>query len=552
MKRVWMGFVVALILSPIAARGQTPAEMRRTADYAASLQNEDGGFGASADAASSLGATSSGIKVLLYTGGSIPDVPSCMAYVRKCFDKESGGFAPTPGGKPDVHTTSIGLMALGELKMDEPEMVDRAIAYLNENAREFGDIRIAVAGLEAVEKKSDRFPDWIAKVQAMRNPDGTWGEGASKAFDTGGAAVALLRLGVELDRKDAVLAAMRDGQRPDGGWSKDEGPSDLSSSYRVVRGFFMMREKPDLSKLLGFIARHRNADGGYGTEPGGASSLSGTYYATIMIRWSRILRGEPALVETAGFVPLFDGKSLDGWEGDTTLWKVREGMIVGDSPGIEHNNFLATEKSYGDFILKLSFRLVGGVGNSGVQFRSVRIEGGEMRGYQADIGENYWGCLYDESRRNKVLVQASRRAEQALHKDGWNEYVLRVIGGHIRLTLNGVTSVDYEEPDADIARDGKIALQIHAGGPMQVQFKDIYIQPLPRPTADEAKTPGFHLRIGPERRKRAKIYRLSSRRLRRREVLPGDPLPARFGRTGRQRHSERPGGPRADHRRKPR
>jgi poly(3-hydroxybutyrate) depolymerase len=200
------------------------------------------------------------------------------------------------------------------------------------------------------------------------------------------------------------------------------------------------------------------------------------------------------VVETAGFQPLFNGKDLTGWEGDTSLWTARDGMIVGHSSGLSHNDFLATTKPYTDFTLKLTFRLKGGEGNSGVQFRSVRVPGHEMSGYQADIGQNYWGCLYDESRRNKVLAPASEKALEALNKTGWNQYTLRVMGNKITLTLNGVSSVTYDETDPAIAREGKIGLQMHAGGPMEVQFKDILIQALPVPLADDATTPGFHLR----------------------------------------------------------
>ena len=108
-----------------------------------------------------------------------------------------------------------------------------------------------------------------------------------------------------------------------------------------------------------------------------------------------------------GFVALFNGEDLTGWEGDFNLWKVEDGMLVGRSPGIEHNNFLATGAIYENFILKFSFHLVNGEGNSGVQFAAVgcRIH---MKSpvNQADIGEEYWGSLYDESRRNRVLVDA--------------------------------------------------------------------------------------------------------------------------------------------------
>ncbi len=182
-----------------------------------------------------------------------------------------------------------------------------------------------------------------------------------------------------------------------------------------------------------------------------------------------------------GFIPLFDGKTLAGWEGNEDLWKAENGMIVGDSPGINRNEFLATKKSYGDFELRLEFRLRRGEGNSGVQFRSKRVQdSSEVSGYQADIGERYWGCLYDESRRNKVLVQAPTDLDKALHKDDWNSYVIRAQGNRIQLTLNGVKTVDYREEDEAIARDGIIALQVHAGGSLRVEFRKLRIREFPR------------------------------------------------------------------------
>jgi hypothetical protein len=180
-----------------------------------------------------------------------------------------------------------------------------------------------------------------------------------------------------------------------------------------------------------------------------------------------------------GFVPLFDGQSLAGWEGDDKLWKAEGEMIVGDSPGIKQNAFLATTKSFGDFELRLEFRLRKGEGNSGIQFRSQRVaESSEVSGYQADIGEKYWGCLYDESRRNKVLVQAPAELERALDKGGWNSYVIRAVGNRIVLSLDGITTVIYRENDPAIAREGIIALQVHAGGPLRVEFRRLRIKEL--------------------------------------------------------------------------
>ena len=183
----------------------------------------------------------------------------------------------------------------------------------------------------------------------------------------------------------------------------------------------------------------------------------------------------------AGFQPLFNGRDLDGWEVDTpTLWSVRDGMIVGKSAGLKYNDFLRTRRHYGDFELRLSFRLVNGSGNSGIQFRSKPVPGShEVAGYQADIGEQYFGCLYDESRRRKVLVQATAESLAGLQRDGWNQYTIIARGDSVVLELNGVRTVEYVEKEAGIDRSGFIALQVHGGPPMEVHFKDIRIRELP-------------------------------------------------------------------------
>jgi poly(3-hydroxybutyrate) depolymerase len=494
MKRFLTGLTAWLLVAAPLARAQTPSELQQTARYAASFQNPDGGFAAKAGGASALGPTSSSARILRYTGGSIPDVLACIKYIKSCYDPASGGFAQTPGGKPDVATTASGLMALADLKVADDATIDKAVKYLAENAKSFEEIRIAVAGFEAVKKPTPDVAAWEALVKQNRNPDGTFGQGVAMPRETGGRAVALLRMGVDLDRKNDIVEALRRAQLPEGAWGRDEKGAELDSSYRITRFFYMVKEKPDLDKLRGFIARCRHSDGGYGVQPGAEATIGATYFASIILYWSRLLDGEPGIVETAGFRPLFNGKDLTGWEGDTSLWSARHGMLVGTSQGLKHNDFLATEGSFKSFVLKLTFQLVGGEGNSGVQFRSVRVPGHEMSGYQADIGQGYWGCLYDESRRNRILAPASEAAQKALHKDGWNHYVIDAKGSDIRLALNGATSVTYHEADPAIARDGRTAVQMHAGGPMEVRFKDVYIQPVPEPSADDDATPGFHLR----------------------------------------------------------
>jgi len=182
---------------------------------------------------------------------------------------------------------------------------------------------------------------------------------------------------------------------------------------------------------------------------------------------------------------LFDGHSLDGWEGDPKVWRVRDGVIVGGSlEGNPRNEFLATVKGYTNFVLRLEYKLVGTEGfvNSGVQIRSVRVKDppNEMSGYQADIGAGFSGSLYDESRRNKVLAHAVDEQIKRLEKPGdWSYYEVRCIGRRIQIVLNHEQTVDYTETDESIRQDGIIGLQIHGGNKAEVSFRAITIEELP-------------------------------------------------------------------------
>lgn len=473
--------------------GQAVDPSSPTLAYAASRQNADGGFAAEPGGPSTLGSTTAAVRILRFEGGAIPDPLACIDFVKSCFHAATGGFSQAPGQAPDVGSTAAGLMAMGELKIDDSQKIDAARTFVEARAKEFPDIRIAVAGLEAVGRKSAKFADWTRLIEQMRGDEPTWGKGSDEAFETGGAAAALLRMGVSPDHRDDILAAMKTGQRPDGGWSAGDSPSDLSATYRVMRAFFMLGARPDLDRLRSFVASCAGPGGGFSVAPDGPASLGATYMAGIVTRWSRLLEGGPATVETAGFTSLI-GDSMVHWEGDSSLWSVKQGVLIGRTDGLDRNEFLAHEEAFADFILKVSFRMRDGLGNSGIQFRSERLPGHEMIGYQADIGENFWGCLYDESRRNKVLVQASREAVENVHPDGWNQYVIRAIGSKITLGLNDRTSVQYTEDDPTVARSGRIAVQLHAGGPTEMQFKDMMIQRLPSPLADGEATPGFHVR----------------------------------------------------------
>jgi len=224
---------------------------------------------------------------LKYFGGAPKDRKAAAAFVEKCFDKESGGFADLPGGKPDVPTTAIGIMAVVEVKRPTEPYADGVLKYLGEHVKGFEDIRIAAAGLEALGKKGPEADAWLKEVAKLRHKDGTYGEGDGAARDTGGAVVAVLRLGGEVENKENVVKAIGAGQRDDGGWGKAGAKaSDLETSYRVMRCFHMLKERPaDVEKLRAFIAKCRNKDDGYGTAPGQGSSASGTYFAGIILHW---------------------------------------------------------------------------------------------------------------------------------------------------------------------------------------------------------------------------------------------------------------------------
>jgi len=185
-------------------------------------------------------------------------------------------------------------------------------------------------------------------------------------------------------------------------------------------------------------------------------------------------------------VPLSDGKTFNGWEGETAkTWRIQDGAFVGGSltEKVPHNEFLATTKSYANFELRLKFKLVGTEGfiNGGVQFRSQRIPNHfEMIGYQADEGDGYYGSLYDESRRKKTLATPDKDLiDKALKKGEWNDYRIRCEGRHIQLWVNGVQTVDYTEPDESIEQNGLIGLQIHGNGKAEAWYKDIVIDELP-------------------------------------------------------------------------
>jgi len=212
-----------------------------------------------------------------------------------------------------------------------------------------------------------------------------------------------------------------------------------------------------------------------------------------------------------GFSSMFNGKDLAGWEGSPDFWSVREGAITGrttsEKPAAENTFLIWTNGRPGDFEMRCSFKISAnnnvGFANSGVQYRSrvVKPSYWVVAGYQADMeaGPDYTGGLYEErgrgvlaSRGQKVLIHADGRKEvtgslggaaeleKEIRKGDWNDYVIIAKGNHLEQFINGKEMIDVVDEQTDqAAASGIIALQLHHGPPMTVQFKDLRIKLLP-------------------------------------------------------------------------
>ncbi len=218
-------------------------------------------------------------------------------------------------------------------------------------------------------------------------------------------------------------------------------------------------------------------------------------------------------VSLAGEKPIFNGKDLAGWKGQPEFWSVQDGAITGhtttDVP-VKENTFLIWDGEVGDFELHFKYKIVDangksdGFGNSGVQYRSkvVKPEYSVVAGYQADFecGKTYSGILYEEKGRgilakrgqkvvihegdapNKPKIEVagevgkSEEIQAAIRPADWNEYVIIAKGGHLQHFINGKQTVDVTDETVIGAKKGVLALQLHAGQPMTVQFKDLVLK----------------------------------------------------------------------------
>lgn len=205
--------------------------------------------------------------------------------------------------------------------------------------------------------------------------------------------------------------------------------------------------------------------------------------------------------EKEGFQPIFNNKTLEGWSGHEKFWSVKDGTITGQTTKenpTSGNTFLIWKDQVGDFELRLKFKIVGG--NSGIQYRSFDKGNHVVHGYQADIdsGDQYIGILYEEGRRgilaergNKVEISETGEKKvvgktedsaailKDIKKEDWNEYVVIAKGNHLIQKINGHTTVDVTDNEKEKSTaSGILALQLHAGPPMKVQFKEIELKKL--------------------------------------------------------------------------
>jgi len=203
--------------------------------------------------------------------------------------------------------------------------------------------------------------------------------------------------------------------------------------------------------------------------------------ATVLLASYAVAAGED------GFVPLFDGRTLDGWKqlGGKAKYEARDGQIVGSSVPNTPNSFLCTEKHYGDFILEYEFKVDPEL-NSGVQIRSNSFKeyrNGRVHGYQVEIdpSERAWtGGIYDEGRRGWLNnLKENELARKAFKQNEWNKIRVEAAGDSIKTWLNGVPAADLKDSQT---ASGFIGLQVHGVGrrtePLHVRWRNLRIKEL--------------------------------------------------------------------------
>lgn len=176
----------------------------------------------------------------------------------------------------------------------------------------------------------------------------------------------------------------------------------------------------------------------------------------------------------------FNGRDLTGWSdeaADMKYWSVENGAIVGQSrENVPRNTFLWSDTPVDNFYLVCEVRLMPNNGNAGIQFRSQRGADGHAKGYQADVGEGWWGKLYHEHGRG--LLDKNEAGQQAVKPGDWNRYEILAVGDSIWTAINGKLCTALHDLKGE--REGRIALQIHSGPPIQVEYRGLKLVKNPK------------------------------------------------------------------------
>ncbi len=398
-----------------------------------------------------LRTTRTGIRALRLLGGEIPNRDALIRFLNGCYHEPSGGFSARPGLPPDPISTSVGLMIHKELSLPYDDIQQRALQYMDDQTSDFEQIRMVAPCLEELGVSVSNAHKWAGMIAGVRNSDGAYGSGPGKARTTALHAMAAIRLKQDVNR-DAVLSAMRQGQRADGGFGNDaEGSSDLESCYRVIRVFRRLDEFPDRTDdVLKFVALCRNDDGGFGRTPNEPSSLHGTYYATIIRLWL-----EQAVTT---FDKVSDNELPFGWKTASARnlpdgeWKVvttadsASGKVLAQSSATGRKatfNLCITDLRYSDAELSVKVRPVAGTIDQG---------GGLVWRYRDS--KNYyitrWNPLEQNVRLYKVVNGVRTQLDTApVAGQAEEQHQLRVVcvGRNLRVYFDAKLMLEAEDDE---------------------------------------------------------------------------------------------------------
>ena len=308
--RRWLTSIgVLFICFPVQAQPPTPEQKQATVTWLKALQKENGGFASDEGKDATVAATSAAVRALRYFGGSVPNPTACEKFLAGRHDPLGGYRIITTASSRENRqiVTAQGIIALSELrKAPDANLAD--LEFLADYAEAPDEIRMAAAAFEAVYGGTVKFPvfdKWLAKIVKHRNADGTFGAGDSQAIDTAGGVITTLRLGGQIENKDAIVQVLKDAQRPDGGWGEPgaEG-SDLAITYRIMRALAMLKAKPDVQACQKFVASCRSDNGSYklravssstqegrgARSPSNVDAVTSTYFAVAINHWLEAMK----------------------------------------------------------------------------------------------------------------------------------------------------------------------------------------------------------------------------------------------------------------------